>query len=1040
MRSLQPGGGSRLQIRPLRQEIRRRFVTRAYIAGEASMAVLGFNTAAASGVDATRASVTGQPDLSRGVDLRSARYLRLLLDDQPAAEIDCSGPRPRATLIDEVAAKINQAAGQTVATHDGKRLTLTSPTAGAASKIAFEQPQSENALPVLLNQPAGMARGQNASGVSLLGVPDLSTGVDLPAGAGLRIGLDGAAVQEIALTGPDLGGETAHKSLSELVIAINLALGVNAARHDGKRISLTSTRTGTASQLVFEPPTGADATTAIFGFPAPRSYHGADAQPARLRGIVNLSATVDLQLRRYLSIAIDGGAALEVDCAARAADPAHTALPDIVDAINAAFQANVASSDGKYLLLNSIQTGLSGRVSVAGPSRGDARPLLFGSVPDATFGTAPVPAVIAGEVDLLPTADLSQRALLRIAVDGGAPVDVDIAGVAAEKTALVEILAAINTAFPGLASASEDKRLRLTSPTPGSRSKLEVLPLRYLELVEYPPATATQPARSVQHGERWAVENPGAGSEHIRASIHAPQGIAGPALVNFTRGWAVRLMVALRPAENVRLWRSQDGGLQAEVTGADGATWQVSGSQIRSGPLGAQTLVPLSGSWPIPHNGLQLNNPFSPRLELLLPRLDGVDVQIREAQITAGSLEGGRQDGEMLELTGRLRGGAEGYRLVNARGALLIHVRPGPQGNLAEHEGAVVTVSGPFHFGEPAYMLAWDVSRRFDVTLQGSASDGQAITEDYTAVTVGEDGSRPESLLWQVQFGPQASKLVRASQLFKGDALLLERGRSTWMFLNCEASRFDDAWFNRSAFAGGDCVEAGVFDVSHFSMDSEAGGTVFASSQPDEAPGVEVTLDWTSHQPGVFEVNLPADLPPRFGGRFDQARFASPSGEPEVFAGGVTEPVDDPDYIVARLEATSALVRADVVASLPLGHSAVPMPFRKPRYLKGGDEFNHARIYLTEEGINGYILIFAHEPGPHGNQIHVAARKVSPARYDFTITFEGGRFEVARQIVLGPELPPLARDILQPNAVGILQAKAGGVRASVTRERTEGRP
>jgi hypothetical protein len=263
------------------------------------------------------------------------------------------------------------------------------------------------------------------------------------------------------------------------------------------------------------------------------------------------------------------------------------------------------------------------------------------------------------------------------------------------------------------------------------------------------------------------------------------------------------------------------------------------------------------------------------------------------------------------------------------------------------------------------------------------------------------------------------------------------------MFLNCEGSRFDDAWFNQNRFAGGACSEAGIFDVSHFTVDSEPGGTVFGagyggSDQPSSQPSVDVALEWIGHQPGIFEVNLPADLHPRFGGRFDSARFASPSGEPELFDGSVTEPVDDPDYMIARIEATSALVRADVVATLPIGFSAVPMPFRKPRYLKGGDDFNHARIYLTEEGINGFILIFAREPGPHGNQIHIAARKVAPARYDVTITFEGGRFEVARDIVLGPELPDLAQKMLEPGPVGILQAKAAGIKTRVTRDRTQG--
>ena len=75
-------------------------------------------------------------------------------------------------------------------------------------------------------------------------------------------------------------------------------------------------------------------------------------------------------------------------------------------------------------------------------------------------------------------------------------------------------------------------------------------------------------------------------------------------------------------------------------------------------------------------------------------------------------------------------------------------------------------------------------------------------------------------------------------------------------------------------------------------------------------------------------------------------------------------------------------------------------------------------------------------PGAAGNKISVAARKSGPALFDISLAFAGGRFENARQTVKGEALPVLTEKLLQPSPVGILQAKAAGIRAEVTRETT----
>ena len=68
----------------------------------------------------------------------------------------------------------------------------------------------------------------------------------------------------------------------------------------------------------------------------------------------------------------------------------------------------------------------------------------------------------------------------------------------------------------------------------------------------------------------------------------------------------------------------------------------------------------------------------------------------------------------------------------------------------------------------------------------------------------------------------------------------------------------------------------------------------------------------------------------------------------------------------------------------------------------------------------------------------MTARKAGPARFDVTVSYPGARFENARQVALGGEhLPVLTDDLLRPGPVGVLQAKAAGIYAKVTRDRAE---
>ncbi len=560
------GTGSRLAVQPLETVRRRRFVTRATLADEASRALFGFVSRQAHGEDPTSARVVGKPDLSHGIDLRPGRYLRIALDNRPAVDVDCAGPRPRATLLTEVVDRINAAFGHPdppFATHDGRRLILLSSATGEESRIAFEPPRMTDALDPL-GLPAATVRGTAARGVRLVGTVDLSGGVDLPAGAAVKLGLDGTAPIEIALP-------AGHRGLSEIVLAINLALGMDAARHDGTRLSLLSPTQGSGSRITFAVPAGTDATAILFGFAAPRSYRGSDAEPARLTSDLNLSGGADLRIARTLRVAVDGGPAKDVNCAAGAALPESVQLAEIVTAINSALGVEVASHAAGRLSLASPTPGPAGSLTVEHHGLGDARAILFGDVSVETRGEAAKPAVITGEVDLLSGADLDRRRRLRVAVDGGRPVEVDVSGAAARQTFLDEVVAALNAAVPDLASATPDDRLRLTSPTRGRASRLDLLPLRFLELQEYAPVTV-EVTRRVRHGERLAVANRGAAGSALEIEILAPHGSSGPGLASIAGGLQVRVDASLSAGERARIWIDPDSGTaQAEIVGLDGA-------------------------------------------------------------------------------------------------------------------------------------------------------------------------------------------------------------------------------------------------------------------------------------------------------------------------------------------------------------------------------------------------------------------------------------------------------------------------------------
>lgn len=1040
------GGASSLEILPLETTRQRRFVTRAVITDEAAPAIFGFISKSERGTPATTARLIGVPDLSQSVDLRDERFLRLIVDSHPALEIDCAGPRPRATTLEEIVEKINarlKQAGLTkeVAGHDGKHLVMISPSSGSGSRIAFEPPHV--ALETLLGiAPVGV-RGQDATQVRLTGAVDLSAGIDLDPQAAIKLGFDGDAPVEISLGGPTPN----HQSPFQIASTINATLKATVASTDGRRIVLSSSKKGPESKIEFAPPSGHDATKDIFGFSPPRAYQGEAALPARVEGARDLVGAVDLSVFRFLSVSIDGGPTRYIDCAAKASKPEAATLAEIVQSIGP--ETASISDDGKHLVITSPTAGATGQISLEAYTPGDARDRLFGKVEDITAGTPAAPAVITGTAGLLGPVNLSVRSLLRIAVDGGRPVDIDVAGQVPGKTAADEIVAKINRVVPALASVTNDDHLQLTSPIAGEVSSLSLLPLRYLEVIEYPSQSAPPLLLSARHRDDWAVVNDGAADVVAEVLITAPQGTVGPTLVNSSLGWSARLFAVIEAGESVRLRSDARVGLQAEIVSVEGKSRSVPGSRILVGPLGAQAWVPFNGTWRLSGETgdaatLQLNNPLARAIVLLRAKQSGgkITVSVSESDLTRLTSPPAVSDGGDARLVGRMRVDKGKFHLADASGNPIAELLAGPHANLSDYADYVIAAGGPLH-AYPPLMIVQTITRLFDVVLQSSPQTGAAVEERYSGVTIGVGTAGESSLVRQINADSKhtsASTLVHAEELDKGAILSVPRGRTSFRYLDCQGSRFDQARFDEAHFPDGVCGERGIFDVSRFTdVPPEQVNTVFASADPLTDPLVKIDFRWVAFNPGSFVVNLPADLPARFGGRFNEARFGQAKDKPELYAGAVAEPPGDPKFLASLItDGTSNVLKAaEAVASVPLGWSPVKIPFRKPQFLTLGRQGQAARLYLAEEGLAGFIKLEAKEEGAWGNEIAVAARQVGPAIYDVSVVYLGGRFENARAAVLGEPAGELTQTLLQAGSIGVLQAKAAGVRVAVTRDRAE---
>jgi hypothetical protein len=892
--------------------------------GDASELIFGLAPRTYRGSQEMPAMVTGKADLSRGIDLGDECYLLLGIDGKKMDVIDCAGKMGGIKSIDDICSVINDAAGKIfktkVAFCNGQFLTILSPSNGWESSIELLTPASGgDAVALLLGIASRTFQGTSESRARIEG-RDLSEGIDLRALRFLKIAVDGKEPVLVDLW--SVPGELQSVQPAELAEAINSALNVKIARVEAGRLILESSITGSLSSIILEPVEEIrqrrfvsraaiidEAALPVFGFIAREAY-GAEAESARLVGKADLSRGVDLREGSRLLLEIDSFGKLEISCAAKR--PRATLIQEVVDAINMrtekALQAKVASHDGEHLILCSPTCGLSSKIAFLTDNRPSARKTLFGTVADVTTGNSAQPAVIMGEADISGMMDLSKRNIIRLSIDGGVPIDIDVSGSCPERTFADEIISAINRDVgEDVATLTKDGRLQIASPKTGIESRLSLMPLRFLEVIEYPAKTnvvdfsekklssLSYPYSRGNHG--WSAKNYGIADVFSQVTIKAPQGAVNPGIWNRTLGLQIRLLTALLPGESARIWQEPGEGVKAEVISGEGRSRTLKADEIFTGPAG----------------------------------------------------------------------------------------------------------------------LAEDVIFEMD----------------------------------------QSKEAV----------LTVPRGRSNWIYLDSLGMRFNQCGFNECCFADTPGVDRTFFNLSRFApIPQEDVNSLLPDAKlasPKMRYGqVELTFRYDVHRPGSFEVNLPADLPARFGGRLGEMRLGQGEKEgPEVYLQAVTEPEEDPACMVSRINKVSSLVRAEVAAFVPLGWEAETLPFRKPVFLTLGRKDQSARLYLTEKGLKDFIVITACREGTWGNEIAVATQTAGPAMYDVSIIYRGDRFECAREIVLGNEvgakrscqkgtqknsekaalqegIPALIRDVLRPGSIGILQAKAAGIEAVVSRDKT----
>lgn len=1068
-------------------------------AQDATRALLGAPPPFTFGTDANAATVAGDRDLGSGVDLRDTPRLRLAVDAEPAVELDVLGVNPAATTPAEIVAAVNEGLGTPVATHDGNRVTLASGTTGSQGVLTVEEVTGDAAEPLLGLRPRRV-RGLPPSTASITGTPDLSAGKDLSARRVLRMSVDGGpAVDVDLLHGVADPADVSLDELTAAINHAFAGLGEDVATNDGAHLILVSPTEGAGGGIVVLPLVAErrrrfvtrarvtdDAATSVFGFTSRRAT-GTPAGTARIEGSTDLGGGADLTVNRYLRLRVDDRAAVELDCAGPR--PRATTPAEIVAAVNAVLGLVVASTDGRRISLLSPSAGAGSVLALEPPRSRDALDAVLGVPPAELRGTAPTGVRLTGTADLSAGVELAADAALRITVDANPPVDVPVGdGTATTTRSLSAVVAAINLVLVAQVAGSDGTHLLLSSPSTGATSRLALDPpsvgtdatplvLGFAAPRDYHGAAATAAELTGTADLTAGVDVRTAGllqlavdggvpvvvdlsenatdAEHVDASVVATAINSATTAIAATTpipgGMSVRIASPTTGlSSRLAISRSGAGDAAPLIFGAPGVTVTglVPGPAVLDGDVDLLAPVDLSersvlriavdGEPPVDVD-LAGTVPSATLLGELVAALDAVVPGLASAT--------GEQ---RLRLTSPTEGPDSAVEVLPMRFLELVEYPSAPaEARLPVRHGIVLPIrnagaaevtarvavrtaagaSGP-RLADPE--LGWSV-RVEEAVGAGGALDLAVGTDGVLGATITEHG---------------ITRIVPPEHLeVVGTGVLeLRRGLNRWSWSECRAARFDEARFDADMFAGGPCTEEAVFDLSRFGPPGDWATAVFAEAG-DRPPTAEVTVSWDSHAAGGFEVNLPFDLDRRFGVAFGEranegsglgdgaeARFGTET--PELYAGVVTEPDDDPDHIELRVnQARSTLVEAELVPVVPIGWAAVAMPFRDPTSLTLGNREREARLYLSEPGLAPrFLLLRAAEPGAWGNDLTVTCRAAGPAIFDLAVTYPGGRFENARQTVFGPELPTLADALLSPGPVGVGTAKAAGIRAEVTRD------
>ncbi|MEM9010944.1 MAG: hypothetical protein AAGE18_06940 [Pseudomonadota bacterium] len=1023
LESQRTGAQGALALLPLKRQQARRHVSRLAIREDAAVRVLGVSSARADGQAATAARIAGSRDLTRGADLRTARHLRLSVDDGPAFDIDCAGPRPRATTLDEVVERINAATAAEVALAEAGRLLLHSPTTGGASRLALSTPRAADAASLLLGVEEADVRGAAASRPSFLGLVDLSAGVDLSSASHLRLAVDGGPEVEIDCGGPD----PAATRPAEIAIRINVAMGVNVASHDGARLILTTPSAGVGATLDILAPALSDATTAILGIAPGRSYVGADAVAAMVTGQGTLNGPQDLSTTRFLRIGIDRADPVEVDCAAEADDPTAVAPEDIVAAIDAILEAEVAAIVDDRLTLTSPTTGLASRIVIAPTSSGDAAEVLLGEAPREATGADAAPAEIVGTVDLASGVDLSDRGVLPIVTSLGR-IEVPLAGEVSDGTSAEEIVASINASGAAVASLTAETTLRIAAPEVAP-TLLEIPAFRSFELEEYIPARQ-EVAQEARHGDRVHL----AGSAGLEIGFTADLGTDAPGLIDIVQGWEVRYLAPLGGGERVTLRDDGAGGIAGSLE-VGGDEQPVPPSAILAAPLvpllrSGETAPRRAAPGADGRRQIALEDVGAPERVVLRQRggargdlvvlTPAADVPPGASDLLTGRLARDGTDWVLQE---------EGATTARLAGPV---ARPGLEGQVVAVHGTVAEDA------EPPVVSPTRIFPAFDLRITREAGVEELVLPGILLA----DPIAGGHLSLEQQLAALPDPPMRAETRLAAEALA-GGSASDWIFAEADSSRFDADDFGTARYAGPPRFGRGLFDATRFAEQPRAAVTpTFAGEEPPSAHSTLVTLGGEVAAGGTARINLPRDLPRRFGARFDDDRFALADDAPITLPGVVFEPTTDPDFAADRITGEPALAqllsaaRVDIV---PIGFAPVSAPFFTPVRLTGGRPDQAAQLFLDAPGLTGFFRLFAVAPGTFGNDIAVVVCDASPGRYDLLVSFAGARFENARALVAGPDLSGTTAELLTSAPRGVQHLKAGGIRIEVTRDaRPEG--